>query len=430
MIRTSQSGPTTVSFVQKGRDEASAKIASAQIAKAARAEVDALSAADNAQFRLQHATEQMKAAEVAYQDAVAKSAWNREELRKSYNNAIAGYREADKAAEIAAENLALASAALNGLREVAKREFSADERKASAAKGHAMPDGSFPIESKKDLENAVRSYGRSASPEAAKAHIKEQAKRLGAEDSLPENWVAKSVVRKDDEMANEPELVEVDDPTEVLVACPECNGFDSEDCDYCHGEGLFPIEEDYSKAVGSDFTTESLLTRAFEKSAGYQNYIAKGGKGSGRRKGDGRGHLGNQHTGGMRFHPRLIDPKTGEKGLWRGWKDTLKLYTKSASEAQQMAQLHENAAERHEAAGRYAKAAEEYGIAANAHATAAGNFEGIASTHAKEREAGNGDHPDVKSKEECAQYRTEAAKERARAARAKDNAERLMAMAA
>ena len=71
---------------------------------------------------------------------------------------------------------------------VDKREVSDKERADLADKGHAMPDGSFPIKTKDDLENAVTAHGRAKDPASVKRHIVRQAKRLGATDSLPEDW--------------------------------------------------------------------------------------------------------------------------------------------------------------------------------------------------------------------------------------------------
>ncbi len=69
-----------------------------------------------------------------------------------------------------------------------KRQFSDKERKDAADKGEAMPDGSFPIKTAKDLENAIRSYGRSSDKAAAKAHIIQRAKALKLTDELPADW--------------------------------------------------------------------------------------------------------------------------------------------------------------------------------------------------------------------------------------------------
>ena len=69
-----------------------------------------------------------------------------------------------------------------------KREFSAEERAAMAKKGEALPDGSFPIANKSDLENAIHAYGRAKDKDASKAHIIKRAKDLDATDLLPEDW--------------------------------------------------------------------------------------------------------------------------------------------------------------------------------------------------------------------------------------------------
>jgi hypothetical protein len=72
--------------------------------------------------------------------------------------------------------------------EFAKRKFSSAQRDRMASAGTAMPDGSYPIANKKDLENAIRSWGRGGSDPKVKAHIKSRAKSLGLENMIPENW--------------------------------------------------------------------------------------------------------------------------------------------------------------------------------------------------------------------------------------------------
>jgi hypothetical protein len=57
-----------------------------------------------------------------------------------------------------------------------KREFSGATRERMAESGTAMPDGSFPIASRADLMNAIRSVGRAKDYGAARAHI------------IPEDW--------------------------------------------------------------------------------------------------------------------------------------------------------------------------------------------------------------------------------------------------
>lgn len=71
---------------------------------------------------------------------------------------------------------------------VEAREFSQEERERLAEEGKAMPDGSFPIVTREDLENAIQAIGRASDPEAAKRHIKKRARELGLEELIPESW--------------------------------------------------------------------------------------------------------------------------------------------------------------------------------------------------------------------------------------------------
>jgi hypothetical protein len=69
-----------------------------------------------------------------------------------------------------------------------KREFSAAQRKKDANQGVAMPDGSYPIRSAKDVANAVRDCCRSGEEADVKAHIIARAKAIGADGALPDAW--------------------------------------------------------------------------------------------------------------------------------------------------------------------------------------------------------------------------------------------------
>jgi hypothetical protein len=75
---------------------------------------------------------------------------------------------------------------------IMKRDFSQDERDKLSETGAAMSDGSFPIKTKADLENAIHDWGRAGSKPAVKDHIISRAKSLGATDLLPEGWVGKN----------------------------------------------------------------------------------------------------------------------------------------------------------------------------------------------------------------------------------------------
>ena len=71
------------------------------------------------------------------------------------------------------------------------RDVSTEERKGLADKGHAMPDGSYPIANCGDLKNAIQAIGRAKDPAATKAHIKKRASALSCPDvSVPDDWTA------------------------------------------------------------------------------------------------------------------------------------------------------------------------------------------------------------------------------------------------
>jgi hypothetical protein len=88
--------------------------------------------------------------------------------------------ETDEAEEIEAEAAEIAL----------KRAFTQDQRDAMAKEGTALPDGSFPIANREDLQNAIMAFGRAKDKEKAKAHIMKRAKDLGAESMIPEDWSA------------------------------------------------------------------------------------------------------------------------------------------------------------------------------------------------------------------------------------------------
>jgi hypothetical protein len=76
---------------------------------------------------------------------------------------------------------------------ITKADFSASERRRMAATGAAMPDGSFPIRNREDLQNAIQSVGRASNYDAARRHIISRAKELGLISMLPQEWnVSKS----------------------------------------------------------------------------------------------------------------------------------------------------------------------------------------------------------------------------------------------
>jgi hypothetical protein len=62
------------------------------------------------------------------------------------------------------------------------------ERRKLAEEGKALPDGSFPIRNREDLQDAIQSYGRAKDKDEAKRWIKRRAKELNAERELPDDW--------------------------------------------------------------------------------------------------------------------------------------------------------------------------------------------------------------------------------------------------
>ena len=93
-------------------------------------------------------------------------------------------------AEVAGAHI-VAIPAFKDARMIAVGEFrsrTTSQRQAAARAGHALPDGSFPIEDLHDLRNAIQAIGRASDPVAARAHIKRRAAALGYPDLIPYEW--------------------------------------------------------------------------------------------------------------------------------------------------------------------------------------------------------------------------------------------------
>lgn len=73
---------------------------------------------------------------------------------------------------------------------MAERTFTKAEREALAAKGQAMPDGSYPTPDADALERAFEAYGRSPESErpAVRRYLVERAVALGRTDLIPDTW--------------------------------------------------------------------------------------------------------------------------------------------------------------------------------------------------------------------------------------------------
>lgn len=89
--------------------------------------------------------------------------------------------------------------------DLAKRDFSTAEREQLASEGKAESDGSYPIETVKDLKNAIKRWGTGGAKASDKAWIIKRAHALGATSELPDNWIGKTVT-PEVTSALEPEL--------------------------------------------------------------------------------------------------------------------------------------------------------------------------------------------------------------------------------
>lgn len=97
---------------------------------------------------------------------------------------------------------------------VRKADYDTADRKHLASTGAAMPDGSYPIASRADLEDAVRAVGRGgASHDAIRRHIIARARALGATGTIPDNWNADGSLKEHPVAKAEQDM----DPTAALA---------------------------------------------------------------------------------------------------------------------------------------------------------------------------------------------------------------------
>ena len=150
--------------------------------------------------------------------------------------------------------------------EIEKREFTDAERADAADAGQAMPDGSYPIKTVKDLKNAIQSYGRAKDPAKVKAHIMARAKALGKESMIPENWskAIEADTAKADEMMHDPaDLKAVRDALIALIKAEldeMANGEENEICDVSELLCSLQIFLDWWTSEASENETEAPFT--------------------------------------------------------------------------------------------------------------------------------------------------------------------------
>lgn len=155
------------------------------------------------------------------------------------------------AAEPVAE---LAKELLEAEEAVYKRTFTADERRHAASEGHALPDGSYPIENKGDLDNAAH-LARSGHGQVAeaKALIRRRASELGVGNPLDDGNGSATKADGDSDS---------DDLPAGKKACPTCKGKKTikdggMKCPACKGKGFMKPKAAAAKAVRE--VTEAAL---------------------------------------------------------------------------------------------------------------------------------------------------------------------------
>lgn len=83
-----------------------------------------------------------------------------------------------------------------------RAKYNAEELKDAAAKGHAMPDESYPVKDEDDLKKAIKAVGRgSADHDAIRKHIMARAKALKLSKLIPDNWNADGSLADDEAKA-------------------------------------------------------------------------------------------------------------------------------------------------------------------------------------------------------------------------------------
>jgi len=386
MIHINPNEPKNVSFVQKSDNSKSAEIAKAQIARLSREEVIAAGEAASANYRLEKATEALKVSEIAYFTAVEKSLNTAEALRSAYNNALAGHRDADNLVRSTTENLSLTKSALAGVLAVSKGQIAnrygemVDEDSTTpVANDTTKIDDIVPVPPR-----MIPNKRGQMVPDFSLVKVA-QAKKLGATDALPAEWsegqnMSKSITK-----------------SAVLILCPACMSGNDKGCALCAGmnNGMVPQswatgneDNDYedSSAPSGDvmakaFSTDSLLTRDFEKSAGFQ--IWKGGPGSGAQPGHPFG--GNQHTGGIKAGANLMHER-------EGWKKTIDRYNESGKALRSEGDIHVREGDRAVMRGEHQTASGHFREAAKAYMKAQGTAKGAEMIHRAKADEG---HPDA-----------------------------------
>lgn len=77
--------------------------------------------------------------------------------------------------------------------------YNAKQRREMAKLGQALPDGSYPIKTRKDLENAISLVGLGNAPDKViKEHIIKRAKAIDALSMIPPKWMGSEDMKQSD----------------------------------------------------------------------------------------------------------------------------------------------------------------------------------------------------------------------------------------
>lgn len=68
-------------------------------------------------------------------------------------------------------------------------DYTQAERMMLAKKGHALPDGSFPVTDANSLHSAIKLVGNANDPAKAKAFIMRRARALQLKSAIPLSWM-------------------------------------------------------------------------------------------------------------------------------------------------------------------------------------------------------------------------------------------------
>ena len=186
---------------------------------------------------------------------------------------------------------------------VLERETALDmkvaERRKYAAKGWALPDGSFPINNAAQLKDAIRLVGNAKDPAKAKAHIIKRAEALGLTSMLPKGWDA----GKDKESKGETEkafVLHADSGRTIITAPLREIAQVNEGFTYLRGRY---VEADNPNQNGAMWTTADLEMGAPTVAGGPLNWLHQerkiigtlldGALQSGREAADGEPAIGN-----------------------------------------------------------------------------------------------------------------------------------------